>query len=110
MSAAHTPGPLVFEPHGAFRSKLGDGDWPIGYISRGHDKPIFELKDATCWFGKPMPAKQLAAYARLIAAAPALLDLLCDALEIIDDQLPGEFPAFSTDARAAISLAKGESA
>jgi hypothetical protein len=45
------------------------------------------------------------ANARLIAAAPELLQLVRDALEIINDQMPGEFPAFEADARAALTKA-----
>ena len=91
MSAAHTPGPWEH-----VRLSGVCGPHAIRMIYNG-DKTFYGVREI---------ARE--EDARAIAALPALLDLLCDALEIIDDQLPGEFPAFSTDARAAISLAKGE--
>ena len=109
MNAAHTKGPWVFEPHGAFRSKIGDRDWPVGYISRGHDKPIFELDDATCWHGKAMPTKELIANAHLIAAAPALLEAL-DFMVNVSRSTPGFSAMAREQAERALSLAKGESA
>ena len=48
------------------------------------------------------------ANARLIAAAPDLLEALQDAVEIMDDQLAGDFPDSMAAFRAAISKAKGE--
>ena len=47
-------------------------------------------------------------YADRIAALEAenvrLVELLTDGLEIVCDQLPGEFPAFVTDAKQALGL------
>ncbi len=113
----HTPTPWVFEPHGLFRSKIGDGDWPLGYISSGHDKPIFELKDATCWFGKSMPAKQLATNAAFIIQAVNHHYALIEALEVTlkalsdsDDEGLIEHADPMVKARRTLSLAKGEQA
>jgi len=50
------------------------------------------------------------ANARLIAAAPELLDLLGDAIEIIDDQLPGEFSNWLTEALKVSRKARGAAA
>jgi len=50
------------------------------------------------------------ANARLIAAAPELLDLLGDAIEIIDDQLPGEFSNWLAEALKVSRKARGAAA
>lgn len=36
---------LIFEPHGAFRSKIADEDWPFGYLSEGPGRPVFALHE-----------------------------------------------------------------
>lgn len=45
--------------------------------------------------------------ARLISAAPELLECLIDAVEIMDDQLDGDFPEPMATFRAAIAKATG---
>jgi hypothetical protein len=74
----------VFEPHGAFRSKIAGEDWPLGYISKGHDEPIFELRDLTQAFGRKQSVKKLAAKAYLISKAPELLIALDCVLQDCD--------------------------
>jgi hypothetical protein len=65
-----TPGPLAFEPHGGYGQDFGDPDMrmPFGYITAPDFKPLFELDH---FFD--CPPETLAAYAKLMAAAPELL-------------------------------------
>lgn len=102
----HTPGPWFYRPcehddWGIVRAAPTDG-W-LGYIICQARNP--EVSNEDLWAYREQKRDPYAANARLIAAAPELLSLVRDALEIIDDQLPGEFPAFTTDARAAITRA-----
>ncbi len=62
----------VFEPHGAFRTTLMDMDWPLGYISDRPGEPIFALHEVV----GERSAKDLFKRAKLMAAAPELLEAL----------------------------------
>jgi hypothetical protein len=72
VSVRHTPGPLIFERHGAFRSCIAGEDWPLGYISEGPGKPIFALHEVL----SNRSVKSLIAFALVAAAAPDLLAAL----------------------------------
>lgn len=104
--------PWIFEPHGAFRSGLEGDDWPLGYISEGPGKPVFALHEV---IGE-RPVEELLAAARLIAAAPDLLEaaeiVLAGLNERIERAPVGNVPVFAGIAALhdAIAKARGEAA
>ena len=79
MSGGHTPGPFIFERHGAFRSGIAGEDWPLGYISEGPGKPIFALHEVF----SNRSVKSLIAFALVAAAAPDLLAACKEAFEFL---------------------------
>lgn len=113
METKFTPGPWQFEPHNLYQSDFNgmDGeDFPLGYISTSPTpQPIFALH-TILEFGFDTQT----ANARLIAAAPELLQVLQEAVEDLlmlsraqwceyegsEDELVGR-------ARAAIAKATG---
>ncbi len=65
-------GPWVFEPHGAAGRVLGGEKMPFGYISNASPRvPIFEINNFLDY-----SPDDLAAYAAMLAAAPALYEAL----------------------------------
>lgn len=70
--SGHTPGPWIFEPHGAYKSDLLGEDWPVGYISTARPPvPIFVLGEILA-----RPMTEVMANARLIAACPTMFDYI----------------------------------
>lgn len=80
---------LVFEPHAGFRSKFEGEEWPLGYISEGHFKPIFALHEVL----GDLPVERLTEEAKSLvarsnfadAAAKVLRDVLVWARRIEND-------------------------
>jgi hypothetical protein len=97
VSAGHTPGPwqvCVDAPSGIGRTRAvyvcNNQDWPEGQLARVNVMDGFGEREAN---------------ACLIAAAPDLLAELIAAVEIMDDQLCGDFPESLAAMRAAIAKA-----
>lgn len=99
MSAAHTPGPWGAVP-------MVNGSKGGFYIVGNRHGNNAETEVATVG---PTLSKSAEANARLIAAAPALLEALGWLESYLRDTPHHNAPA-AANARAAISLAKGESA
>jgi len=101
MSAQHTPGPWVLEGHWSIDDK------PMGgWISTKTPMPLFELGPV---LGAP---EEMQANARLIAAAPDLLQALKWFIDDIDGThtVMVDFDANVDAARAAIAKALGSDA
>ena len=100
---AFTKGPWLFEPHRMYGTKFRGETWPFGYLSQtilgGVPSPIFELNPILVF-----PREELEANARLIAAAPEMLQ----ALERIDANAAESVEWIRRVAREAIAKAKGE--
>lgn len=92
MIDKHTPGPWHVEP---LRG------WPSIRTSSGSVIASMDVEDAN-----PITRAADGANARLIAAAPELLEALEDALYPLD--YGGSFDEWETRARAAIKAAKGD--
>ena len=99
-AAAFTPGPwrvLVVRGDGSGASEIWAGSSTIRVANCSVSRSI----------GRPVQR----ANARLMAAAPALLEKLeacCDALDIVDFELDNATRILRADARAAIAEAKGD--
>lgn len=74
----HTPGPWQADMQ-------GDGFWQIW---GRQSTPIVRIRPAYAWWEKEKQV-ELAANARLIAAAPELAEVLRDTLAVIDSLMPG---------------------
>jgi len=88
MSNGHTPGPWSF--------RGCDGGWAIDFNEDQEQVVDFVYEEAD---------------ARLIAAAPDLLEALSELADLVDEILSGEYEpdSFTTQpARAAIAKAKGQ--
>lgn len=131
MSASHTPGPWqVQDPLG---DGIGDALWIVreGVTSQVYDWRCIGIvtsddpDDMDCSASEPMSVAERDANARLIAAAPALLEALeaidkvvsgyKSQMKFCDIEALGYFREFvrrieATKHAAALSLAKGESA
>ena len=105
MTTQHTRGPWVFEPHNGFGRDTGRlGPCPFGYVSTSIPRsPIFALEPIY-----DNSRKKMVADARLIAAAPELLEELRFAVNLIDEQLDGDFPESLRAMRAVIAKATGQ--
>jgi hypothetical protein len=103
MSAQHTPGPWKAAPH-----LLGEGTWRV-FVPKAADDDMHDaIADLEHWqsFGATE------ANARLIAAAPTLLEAVEETERILRPYVHGsddEIERLYYKARAAIRAAKGES-
>lgn len=105
MASEFTPGPWWPEQNSA-------GAWGVSTYRDGA-KPQFQSFGATICHGvgdgtEARTRDNREANARLIAAAPELLEALELAREIMADQLDGEFPEPMRQIDAAIAKARGK--
>jgi len=94
MSTKHTPGPWAVQTYTS------------GEVAVLHD-PGTGFVRSVCFVNPSFIEGVRGANARLIAAAPDLYDVSERALEVIGDQLGGDFPELLADLRAAIAKARG---
>lgn len=104
MSASHTPGPWVYID----ASTRAEMQYRKLCIIRGGGKQIADFSWQTPSLAFPSK-EESQANARLIAAAPALLEAL-DFMVNVSRSTPGFSPMAREQAERALSLAKGESA
>jgi hypothetical protein len=90
---SYTPGPWQIA-----ENLVGDGHWTI----QGSDGKFVVAPDDGSWIRSFRSSAELEANARLIAAAPDLLEALVIAETCLGDTIEGD------KARAAIAKAKGE--
>jgi hypothetical protein len=91
-----TAGPWYFQEHFSNAYALSDGRSGLSiHIAKANCEQV------------PGGHAEAEANARLIAAAPCLAEVCARALEVIDDQLGGDFPELLADMRAALSKANG---
>jgi hypothetical protein len=89
--------------------RYGDGDSLVICLDEAGNKRVAFMAVPGCRDHLERKAKwrEIKANARLIAAAPCLAEVCARALEVIDDQLGGDFPELLADMRAALSKANG---
>ena len=108
MRVQHTPGPWAYRPQEY-------DDWGIVRIADRDENGFQRVICQANYVASPEALMQhrvdgtdpAEANARLIAAAPELLEALEDAVEIIDDQLGGDFPDSLRHFKAVIAKARG---
>jgi hypothetical protein len=117
MTSKHTPGPWRVTNSDVLPTEGDDGLRLIGIyagevVKSPHENMVTGYIDCGGKFVASCNTRsdhEAEANARLIAAAPDLLEALEDALEIISDHLDNDFPDFLHFARAAIAKTKGTS-
>lgn len=95
MKTTHTPGPWNYKVQG-FKISIGNKD--TGATKNGHDYTTAIIEDNS---------SQAEANARLIAAAPELLESCIELLGFIERNFPSEDGEAIFDARTAIHKAQG---